>query len=95
LKSPTSHTNICTIPTGSSCSSLEVPLSPTGCESGGSSEFGFGSQIEGTPEPMEYMQKPVIPQGSQPVGERGTSRLEHEDPVGMVQMFVWDVGLFN
>ena len=51
----------------------------------GSSEFGFGSDVESTPEPMEYMKKPVVPQGSQPVGERGTSRLEHEDPVGMVQ----------
>ena len=51
----------------------------------GSSEFGFGSDTEQTPEPMEFMRKPVIPQGSQPVGERGTLRLETEDPVGMVQ----------
>ena len=51
----------------------------------GSSEFGFGSELVGTPEPMEYTGKPVVPQGSQPVGERGTARLEHEDPVGMVQ----------
>jgi len=56
---------------------------------GGSSEFGFGSQVEGTPEPMEYMSKPIIPQGSQPIGTpnegRGSARLETEDPVGMVQ----------
>jgi len=55
----------------------------------GSSEFGFGSDIEHTPEPMEFMRKPIVPQGSQPVGtpneERGSARLETEDPVGMVQ----------
>ena len=51
----------------------------------GSSEFGFGSDTAHTPEPMEFTGKPVVPQGSQPVGERETSRLETEDQVGMVQ----------
>jgi len=57
---------------------------------GGSSEFGFTSTLEGTPEPMEYTEKPQVPQGNvqgQGGQSGGTfdSRLEHEAQVGEVQ----------